>query len=147
MNSLGTSRGAVVLQRVTRDGLAVDLVGPVVDARGARPAVHRLERHVGGVAQRAVGLDGAVDHVVQHRRAVVLDHRDLVARGRRADLVHLPRRVQRHEPRGVHLGARVGDPVLDGLLLREQRAVGEATTARSHIMSKARWDWPSQRMQ
>src|SRR5215213_7534061 len=29
------------------DALAVDLVGPVVEARPARVAVHRLERHVG----------------------------------------------------------------------------------------------------
>ena len=86
----------------------------------------RLERHVRRVAERPVGLDRPVDDVVQDRRAVVLDHRDLVARRRRADLVHLPRGVQRHQSRRVHLGARVGDPVLDGLLLGEQRPVREA---------------------
>ena len=63
---------------------------------------------------------------MQHRRPVVLDHGDLVARRRSSDLVHLPRRVQRHEPSGVHLGGRIRDPVLHGLLVREQRSVGEA---------------------
>ena len=68
-------------------------------------------------------LERAVDHVVQHLRAVELDQRDLLPRRRRALGVHLPRRVQRHQPRRVHLRRRVGDPVLDRLLVGQQRAV------------------------
>src|SRR3954452_4294102 len=57
-------RRRVAAQDLARDGLAVDLVGAVVEARAAGEAVHRLERQVGGVAERAVGLQRAVDHVV-----------------------------------------------------------------------------------
>ena len=44
------------------------------------------------------------------------------ARRARAELVDLPGRVQRHQPRRLHLGGRVGDPVLHGLLVLEQPA-------------------------
>jgi hypothetical protein len=67
-----------------------------------------------------VGLQGAVDDVVQHGRAVELDQRDLLPGGRRALRVHLPGGVQRHQPRRVHLRRRVRDPVLHGLLVLEQ---------------------------
>src|SRR4051812_30693004 len=53
-------RRGVAAQDLARDGLAVDLVGPVVEARRAREAVHRLERQVGRVAERAVDLQRAV---------------------------------------------------------------------------------------
>src|SRR3954469_22487033 len=53
----------VAAQDPAGDRLAVDLVGPVVDAGRAGEAVHALERHVAGVAQRAVDLDRAVDDV------------------------------------------------------------------------------------
>src|SRR5829696_1116353 len=66
-------RRLVTPQDLARDALAVDLVGAVVEARRAREAVHRLERQVGRVAERAVDLQGAVDHVVHDARAVELD--------------------------------------------------------------------------
>src|SRR5215218_7668992 len=43
----------IAAQNDLRDALAVDLVGAVVEARRARVAVHRLERHVGRVSERA----------------------------------------------------------------------------------------------
>src|SRR3954471_11954919 len=98
------------------DALAVALVGPVVEARRARVAVHRLERHVGRVAERAVDLQRAVDDVVQDLGAEELDQGDLTARRADALCVHHPRGVQGHEPGGLHLRRRVGDPVLDRLL-------------------------------
>ena len=105
------------------DRLAVDLVGAVVDAGGAREAVHLLERQVGRVAERAVHLERAVDDVVQHAGAEELDHRHLGARRAGALGVHHPGRVQRHQPRRLHLRGAVGDPVLDRLLVRQHRAV------------------------
>src|SRR4051812_43912759 len=44
-------RRRVAAQDLARDGLAVDLVGAVVEARAACEAIHRLERQVGGVAE------------------------------------------------------------------------------------------------
>ena len=62
-------------------------------------------------------------------------------------LVHLPRGLQREQAGRLHLGVALGDPVLDHLLLGQQRAVRVAReSARSHSMSKARLLWPSQRM-
>src|SRR4051794_27259147 len=49
-------RWLVAAQDLSRDRLAVDLVGPVVEARAARKPIHRLQRQVGGVAKRAVRL-------------------------------------------------------------------------------------------
>src|SRR3954447_26916144 len=54
-------RRLVAAQDLPRDGLAVDLVRAVVEARRARVAVHRLEREVGRVAEGAVNLERAVD--------------------------------------------------------------------------------------
>ena len=79
MCSLGTSVRRVVAQRAPRHGLAVHLVGAVVDAGGPGGAVHVLEREVAGEPERAVDLDGPVDHVVEDAGAEVLDHRDLDA--------------------------------------------------------------------
>src|SRR5436309_3408269 len=104
--------GAVrVAQQAARDDHAVHLVGAIVDARVARLAVHELERRVGRDAERAVHLDGAVDHVVQHARAPELDERDLDPR--LAAFVHGARGVQRHRARGLDLGRRLGDVALD----------------------------------
>src|SRR4051794_31272582 len=55
-------RRLVAAEDLPRDRLAMDLVGAVVEPRPARIAVHRLERQVGRVAQRAVRLERAVDH-------------------------------------------------------------------------------------
>src|SRR5207249_50871 len=85
-----------------REYRAVDLVGAVVDARVARLAVHELERRVGRDPERAVHLDGAVDHVVEHARAPELDERDLDAR--LAAPVHGTGGVQRHQTRRLDLG-------------------------------------------
>src|SRR5918996_1358959 len=68
-------RRLVAAQDLPRDGLAVDLVRPVVEARRARVAVHRLERQVGRVAECAVDLQRPVDDVVHDGRAVELDQR------------------------------------------------------------------------
>ena len=68
-------------------------------------------------------LDGAVDHVVQHLRPEVLDHRNFDSGRRRPLLIHLPGGLQRHEPGRGHLGHGIRHPVLDGLLLGQHRAV------------------------
>ena len=122
--SLGTSWALVALEDLAGDGDLVDLVGAVVDAGGAGVAVHRLEREVGGVAEAAVHLDGAVDHLVEHLGAPPLDHRDLDARPCDAptwSIFHAG--VQREEPGRLHLGGRGGDPVLHHLLLGQRGAV------------------------
>ena len=138
----------VAAQDLPGHRLAVHLVGAVVDARRAREAVHLLERQVGRVAERAVRLHRAVDDVVQHLGAVELDQRDVLARRGDALGVHHPRGVQRHQPRRLHLGGGVGDPVLDGLLARPAgRRARSGTATRSHSMSNARRATPSQRMQ
>ena len=100
----------------------MDLIGAVIQTRRARLPIHPLQRQVGGVAKRAAGLDGAVDHVVEHLRPEELDQRDLLARGLLPVLVHHPGRVQRHQTRGLHLGRGVRDPVLHGLLGRQRSA-------------------------
>src|SRR4051794_21959171 len=46
--------GLVAAQDPPRDRLAMDLVGPVVDPPRPSVAVHALERHVAGEAQRPV---------------------------------------------------------------------------------------------
>src|SRR3954449_10372255 len=56
-------RRLVAAEDLARDRLAVDLVRAVVEAGGARVAVHRLEREVGRVAERSVDLQRAVDDV------------------------------------------------------------------------------------
>src|SRR4051794_22538013 len=53
--------GLVAAQDLARDRLAVHLVGAVVETGGAGVAVHRLQRQVGRVAERAVDLQRAVD--------------------------------------------------------------------------------------
>src|SRR3954463_2871429 len=106
--------------------LAVDLVGPVVEACRAGVAVHGLERHVGRVPERAVDLQRTVDDVVQDLGAEELDQRDLAARRAHALGVHHPGGMEGHRPGGLHLRRRVGDPVLDRLLVREVGAVGLA---------------------
>src|SRR3990170_2396683 len=72
--------GAAVLegaQDAPRDDHAVHFVRAVVDAGGARVAVHLRERRVFGDAQGAVHLDRTVDDVVERRRPPELDERDL----------------------------------------------------------------------
>ena len=68
----------------------------------------------------AVHLERAVDHVVQHARRVELDQRDLDAR--LVALVDPLRGLQRHQPARLDLGGRLGDPVLDRLLVGERLA-------------------------
>src|SRR5439155_22298340 len=113
-----------VLQEPAGDHHAVDLVGPVVEAGVAGFAVHLLEWRVCGDAERAVDLDGPVDHVVEHAGAPELDEADLDPG--LTSLVHGPRRVERHHPGGLDLGCRLGHVPLDLALLRQQRAVGVA---------------------
>ena len=71
-------------------------------------------------------LDGPIDDVVEDGGAVVLDHGDIDPGGGLPFLVHLPGRVQRHQPGRLHLGQRIGHPVLDRLLLGQHGAVGKA---------------------
>src|SRR6476619_8113015 len=81
------------------DDLAVDLVGPVVDATAPGEHHHARERRLVGQPAGAVHLHRAVDHVLEHLRREELDRRDLDARlVARVDLV---RRVERHQPAGL----------------------------------------------
>src|SRR3954470_13446404 len=74
-------RRLIAAQDLARDRLAVHLVRAVVEARRARVAVHRLEREVGRVAERAVDLQRAVDDVVHDAGTEELDERDVLPRG------------------------------------------------------------------
>src|SRR3989442_12303343 len=66
-----------LLQDPARHGHDVDLVGTVVDAGEPSRAVHPLQREVPGDTGSPEHLDGAVDHVVEHRGAHHLDYPDL----------------------------------------------------------------------
>src|SRR4051794_13542366 len=76
--------GLVAAQDPPGDGLAVDLVGAVVQAGGAGVAVHRLKRQVGRVTERAVDLQRAVDDLEEHVGPEELDQADVRAGGGRA---------------------------------------------------------------
>jgi hypothetical protein len=67
-----------------------------------------------------VELQRPVDDVVEDAGAEELDQRDVGAGGARAVAVDLPRRVERHQPRCLHLRRGVRDPVLHGLLVAQQ---------------------------
>ncbi len=75
------------------------------------------------------GAGGAVhlDRLVDHARAARCAPKNLMSEisSRAASLpcgVDLPGRVERHQPRGMDVRARLGDPVLDVRLARERRA-------------------------
>ena len=142
MNRTQAARGASerpapnCAQDLSRDDHAVHFVRTVVDARRARFAVPALQRRILAEAERAVHLDGAVQHVVQHARADELDHRDLGARVGAA--VHQPRRVQRHQPEAVDLGRRIRDPVLDRLQVRQPLAARFTLAARAPASARTR---------
>ena len=112
------------------DDHLVHLVGAVVDARGALVAIPVGQRGVVGHAQRAVHLDRAIDHALQHVGDEELDQRDLIARGVEALLLDRPRGVQHHQPRGVDLGARLGDPGLARSAGRQRLRPGPARAGR-----------------
>jgi len=63
----------VIPEQAPRDDHMVHLVGAVVEPPVAGLAVHLVERRVAGDAERAVDLDGAVDHVVEHLGSVEFD--------------------------------------------------------------------------
>ena len=65
-------------------------------------------------------LQDAVDDPTRHLRCVDLRHRRL-ERGALA-LIHLPRRVVDHEPRGVDLHRGVREHPLDRLIRRDRLA-------------------------
>src|SRR5258708_11922585 len=105
-------------------------------ARAVR--VHRLHWQVAGVAERAAGLDCAVDHVVEDLGAEVLDHPDLLARRLRPS----------SRPRAVSSGAAsisaAESAMKFWIVCLEASGPPNASrwSARSHMMSKARRDWP-----
>jgi DNA-binding MarR family transcriptional regulator len=127
-NAIG--RRLVLPEETAGNALAVHLVRAVVDACRARVSIHLLEWEVRRVTETSVGLERAVDDVVQHHRAEVLDLGNLRASRRRSADIDLPRGLQRHEARRLHLGARVRDPILDRLVLAEclamRHAIGRA---------------------
>ena len=102
----------------------MDLVGAVGEASPAGVQVHVGEGRVGGVAERTVDLDRAVDDPVEGIGDEVLRHRHLALEVVAA--IDLVGRVQDHQLGLVQLHGRVGDHPLHALLLRQQRAVGEA---------------------
>src|SRR5205807_1394153 len=66
-------------QDAPRDDHPMDLIRAIVDPREASVPIHPLQRRVARYAHRAVDLDRAIDHVVQHLRAPELDDRNLDA--------------------------------------------------------------------
>jgi hypothetical protein len=85
-----------------------------------------------------VDLDRVVDDLLEDVRRDDLDGRDLGHRGERAHLVHLPRGVERQEPRLVDGDARVGD-ALAVAAEAEQRLPerGPAHAAVDHELERA----------
>jgi hypothetical protein len=65
-----------------------------------------------------VNLQRSVEHLAEHARGEELDQRDLDTR--LVALVELLRSLQRHQPAGLDAGGRLGDPVLDRLLLGQR---------------------------
>src|SRR6266568_3221899 len=84
----------VALQQPARGGDLVDLVRAVVDAGAALVGPPAGQRRVVGDAERAVDLDGAVEHGLQHAGDEELDERDLDLRGAEALAVDLPGGVE-----------------------------------------------------
>ena len=141
-------RRLVAAQDPARDGLAVDLVGAVVEARGAREAVHLLQRQVGRVAERAVDLQRAVDDVVQHVRAEELDQRDLLCgpRTRPRCPSSTPRAASSAAPPASARPSRRPSSGPSACRPAPSRT-RSGRRARSQSMSNARRETPSQRMQ
>ena len=75
-----------------------------------------------------MNLNGSVDHVVEHLGAPKLNDADLytgvaVMLALCVQLVHLPRRLQREQPSGLHLGVALGNPVLNHLFFGQDAAM------------------------
>src|SRR5207244_5475872 len=77
LRELPAAAGPIRLEDIAAYYHAMDLVRPVDQPHGACDEVHRPERRQVGESERAVDLDRAVDHVVQHARGVELYERDL----------------------------------------------------------------------
>src|SRR5579864_5911099 len=69
------------LQYIESDGHAQNLGWAIVNARAACIAVIALQRQIGGVTQRAVDLDGAIDNAVESLGDEHLGHGDLLTVG------------------------------------------------------------------
>src|SRR3990172_1717867 len=115
---------------VAGDGLHVDLVGAVGQAGGAGAAHHLLQGRIGGVAEGAVDLDGAVDDAPEGVGDVDLGHGDLLAEGE--PVFDLVGGVEDHELAGVELHSGVRHHPLDRLLLGQVGAGGVALEGAVH---------------
>src|SRR5215204_3440690 len=114
----------ITLQHLPGDRHLVHLGRPVGDAHDRRRQPHAGERHLVRHAERTVDVHRAVHDVVHHLRRRHLDAGDLGAGLVPADLVDRPRRLQHLEPELEQLDPRLGDRVLDHLLLRQHLTLG-----------------------
>ena len=105
------------LEEVARDHHPVHLGRPVVDPRRARVLVDPRDREIHRDPGRAVHLHRAVGDPPERLGHERLGHRDLLAV--RQPVLHLPRRVQHHQPRCVEVHRGVGEHELQPLVARE----------------------------
>src|SRR4051812_46619722 len=113
--------GAPLVQLARGDDHLVHLVRAVGQPQHAQVAPQARQRRVIGHAQRSVHLDRAVEHVHDHVRCRHLGQRDRLPRLALAVGVHLPGGVEHQPARRVDLDPRLGDEVLDELLLAQRR--------------------------
>ena len=117
------SRGLKRLSSRSAITILCDLVGPVGDAQPAALAPHAAASGMSSDMPSApCTCIARSSTLLVHLRGDHLDHRDVLAGGALALGVHLPGGVQHHQARGVDLHARLGDEVLDELLLGELAA-------------------------
>ena len=125
-----------------------DLVAPRLARRRcpsrARACQSAINGHLVRHAERAVQVQRAVYDVAEHAGHRDLDRCDLAAHLARVRLVLVdqPGGVQHVKPelRDLHVG--VGDLLLGELLLRSSSPLVRRLSARSHIMSRARFSTP-----
>src|SRR5215475_12429210 len=100
----------------------VHLVRAVHDTQCASVTPHQGQGRVVGNSHGTVHLDSAVEHVEIGVGCHDLNHGNLLACFLFPHDVHLPSRVQDQEASRIDLHARLGNPVLNGLLLDEPTA-------------------------
>ena len=86
--------------------------------------VKKCQNGIVGHSQTAVYLQGAVHHLLQDVGCEKFDQGYFLARFPGAVLLHLPGRMQDHEPRGLNIGGAFGDPGLNNLLTGQGSAIG-----------------------
>jgi len=116
----------------------VDFVRAVGQAQGAGAGVGAGQEAVFADAERAVDLDGAVDHLERHVRCGDLDHADRRAGTLGAEAVERVRGVQGEQPRLFDFQPRVRDRFAHHALFGQRPMEGDpAAGASAHGRERA----------